>query len=131
MSDNELSHSQRLGQFIRAKREEADIGIRELTERSSVSKSTISKLENGLIDHPQTAVLDRIARTLGTSLTEMHTAAGYETSLPSLPVYLRSQYRHLTPEQQNKLTQQVAAVTRRYGSPTAARGPNLGEDESD
>lgn len=124
------SHAESLGDFIRATRQARGVGIRELSERSGIPKGTLSKLENGLVEQPRSGLLDRLARGLGISISELHAAAGYDTSLPAMPVYLRSQYRHLSPEQQEALTKQVEAITQKYGQPFVATGPAPGEDES-
>ena len=126
-----IGHGQRIGSFIRATREDRGLSSQELSTRSGLPKGTISKIENGLAGRPKTDSLDRIARVLGISLAELYVAAGYEAALPSLPVYLRSQYRHLTPEQQAELTRQVVAITERYGAPASSTGPRPGEDEAD
>lgn len=60
------------GKTIKALREKRKITQRELAERISVSDKTISKWETGR-GLPDVAVLEELAKALGTSLTELLT----------------------------------------------------------
>lgn len=127
------SNPSKLGGFIRQHREDAGLGLREFSQRCGVPRGTLSKLENGQFAQPSSSLLATVANTLHLPLSDLYTAAGFDqaATLPSMPVYLRSQYKHLTPNQQAELTAQVLAVTQQYGIALDGSGPARGEDEQD
>jgi transcriptional regulator with XRE-family HTH domain len=62
------SRSARIGKRIKHLREERALTIRELAERSEVSRTHLSELERGLIPSPGLDNLERLAAALGTTL---------------------------------------------------------------
>jgi transcriptional regulator with XRE-family HTH domain len=64
-----------LGALLRAQRLAADLSLRELSERASVSNAYLSQLERGLHE-PSLSVLKAIASALGLSLGPLLTRAG-------------------------------------------------------
>ena len=64
-----------LGALLRAQRIAADLSLRELSERASVSNAYLSQLERGLHE-PSLSVLRAIASALGMSLGPLLTRAG-------------------------------------------------------
>ena len=64
-----------LGALLRAQRIAADLTLRELSERASVSNAYLSQLERGLHE-PSLSVLRAIASALGTPLGPLLTRVG-------------------------------------------------------
>lgn len=82
-----------IGQYLRAKREEAGIFQRDVAKHAGVSESTISRIESGEV-LPTVDVLVRIGEYLGLDLTELLTRLGNHAKqeLPELEEYLREKY---------------------------------------
>lgn len=120
---------QAIGAFLRTKREELGLSLRDLEDRSGVGNSVIARVESGGINRPDPDKLARLSRALGVSLTEV-LAAGEVTSgadLPSLPVYLRSRYGELPEEAIAQMDRYFARLARQHG--VDPEGPKPGEDE--
>ncbi len=60
-----------MGYKIREKREEKDMTQEELSEKSGVSRTTISGLENGTLRATTTKTLVKLARALGTTVDQI------------------------------------------------------------
>ena len=60
-----------LGKNIQRIRTERNISLNELARKSSVSASTISKVENGITDDLKTNTIIKIAKALNVSLEEL------------------------------------------------------------
>ncbi|NFH01586.1 helix-turn-helix transcriptional regulator [Clostridium botulinum] len=60
-----------LGKNIQRIRTERNISLNELARKSSVSASTISKVENGVTDDLKTNTAIKIAKALNVSLEEL------------------------------------------------------------
>lgn len=69
--------SNKLGEFIREKRKEAKMTLKQLGNEAGVSYPYISTLETGKRGNPSAEVLNKIAAVLGISSVEMLTVAGY------------------------------------------------------
>lgn len=69
-----------LGQFIKLRREEAELSFKKLGNACGVSDSEIMKIENGTRKKPNWDTLCRIAEVLNFHPFELLTAAGYITN---------------------------------------------------
>jgi transcriptional regulator with XRE-family HTH domain len=74
-----------LGALLRAQRVAADLSLRELSERASVSNAYLSQLERGLHE-PSLSVLKAIASALGMPLGPLLTEVGMLESGDEPPV---------------------------------------------
>ncbi len=92
--------ARRLGEFLRARREDLGLSARALARAVGVRDSTILRLEAGSYLAPAADKLARIAEQLKLDLADVFAMANYviPRSLPSLPEYLRLRYPTLTPE---------------------------------
>ncbi len=61
----------RLGQVLKALREEREWTLDELAERAKVTKAYVSQLETGKRKNPSLAVLKRLAKALRVPVTEL------------------------------------------------------------
>jgi len=70
------------------------LSLRQVAERSGLTKATISRLENGQIASPKPDHLQRLARALEVDVEDFYAAAGFmtPTGLPGLQPYLRTKY---------------------------------------
>lgn len=73
-----------LGSKLRRLRSERDLTLEELGQRSGVSRSALSKIENGQVS-PTYDVLQKVSRGLNIDLVEL-----FETRNPSAPIGRRS-----------------------------------------
>jgi len=86
--------SERLGEFLRARREELGLSARHLARAVDVRDSTIMRLERGAYAAPAADKLARIAEQLKLELADVFALAEYvvPSSLPALPHYLKLRY---------------------------------------
>ena len=86
--------SKRLGEFLRARREELGLSARHLARAVGVRDSTIMRLERGAYAAPAADKLARIAEQLKLELADVFALAEYvvPSSLPALPHYLKLRY---------------------------------------
>jgi transcriptional regulator with XRE-family HTH domain len=75
MVDPGLSQLQLLGEFIRSQRKQAQLSLRDLSERTNVSNPYLSQIERGLHE-PSVRVLRSIALALNLSVETMLVRAG-------------------------------------------------------
>ena len=64
-----------IGEFIREKREAAEVSVRELARQAGVSNPYLSQVERGL-RKPSAAVLNQIAKALSLSAETLYVQAG-------------------------------------------------------
>ena len=69
MSDNE--NLARLGEIIRAKRQEAGLGLRAAADESGISASTLSRLERGIGAKPDAEIMTKLSEWLNLSVDEL------------------------------------------------------------
>jgi transcriptional regulator with XRE-family HTH domain len=82
-----------LGEYVRQKREGAELSQRQLAQEAGVSFSNISRLESGLSQHPTPGLLKNIADVLDVDLAELLAYLGIDvTGSGSLNDYLRRDY---------------------------------------
>ena len=85
--DNEL------GKLVRQQRVAAGLSLEDLERAAHVDKSTLSRIENGLISSPRLELLQRVAGALGGEVEDYLALLGYPTSmLPQFGIYLRTKY---------------------------------------
>jgi transcriptional regulator with XRE-family HTH domain len=89
--------SKRLGEFLRARREELGLSARHIARAVGVRDSTIMRLERGAYAAPAADKLARVAEHLKLELADVFALAEYAVprSLPSLPHYLKLRYPSL------------------------------------
>ena len=120
--------SREIGAYIRARREDASLSIRELASRVGVDMAQIVRLEQGKVASPRADLLGRIADELKIPANDLMTMAGYPTSraLPNLRPYMRAKYRDLPPEALDDIEAYITKLQAEHG----ASGPVNGEDET-
>lgn len=118
-----------LGNRLRARREQLDLSIRQVAERSEINHSTLVRLEQGVIDAPAPDKLSRIAEVLGLSLADVYALADYSVpaDLPSFKPYLRTKYRSLPAPAVEELERSFRRIAKKHG--LDIKGPAPGEDE--
>ncbi|WP_054958429.1 helix-turn-helix domain-containing protein [Paenibacillus dakarensis] len=65
-----------LGEFIQQKRSEKEMSLRDLAESAEISPSQLSKLERGLVKHPNSDSIVRIAYALNVDKDDLLALAG-------------------------------------------------------
>lgn len=113
---------QRLGQFIRGRREELGISQRELARRASVAD--VSRLELGLVVNPRRDTLQALAEALNLTLSEL-VAVGAAPALPNFTPYMRAKYRELPDEAIAEVEAFIAHLQTKH----QLHEPKDGEDE--
>lgn len=106
------SPQSRIALLIKAKRREANLGVREAAAECGVSAATLSRLERGINPQlPDASTLTKLARWLETNVNELLTdkEPESENSLPQhttpefVEVHLRAD-KNLTPETADALS---------------------------
>lgn len=115
-------HLERLGAFIRERREELGISRRELARRANVAD--VSRLEQGLVVNPRRDTLQALAEALNLTLSEL-VAVGKQPALPSFTPYMRAKYRDLPDEVIEEVEAFIASLRAKH----AIQEPQAGEDE--
>ena len=72
--------SRSIGEFIRLKRKEKGLSLRELARRTGISHPYLSQLENGHCYNPTPDVLRKLSKCLNVSYMKMMIKAGYVTN---------------------------------------------------
>lgn len=104
-----------LSEYVRQKREEAELSQRQLALEAGVSFSNISRLESGFHTNPTPELLKGIADALDADLAEMLAYRGIE--LPgtrSLNDYLRRDY-NLPDEGVEEAKAAIEQIVHKYG----------------
>jgi len=83
-----------LGLLIQRHRNERGMTLRELAERTGITDSTLSRLEQGKVEKPNALHLNRIAQVFGIAASNYYALAGYlhPGELPEMRPYLRAKY---------------------------------------
>ncbi len=85
---------QQLSTILKRERERAHLTVRELAAKATMTSSTLSRIESGLIGSPKPDHLQRLAVALGIDVEELYASVGYlaPAGLPTLRPYLRAKY---------------------------------------
>lgn len=67
----------KFGHYLRELRKQAGLTLREIEDRTGISNSYLSQLENGYIDQPSPRNLQKLAEAYGISYESLMTQAGY------------------------------------------------------
>lgn len=115
MNEAPSSNPASLADAIRAGRQAAGLSVRQLALQSGVTKSTISRLENGDLEATSPNVLVQLARALELRATDLFLLAGLAIpdDLPTLPAMLRAEY-DLPPEAIAEIQKSIERVARKY-----------------
>ncbi len=126
----EPEQAKRLGQTLRARREELGLSSRQLAEQAGMNDATIVRIEQGAFAAPRPDKLSRIAEALGLSLADVFALADYAVpdDLPSFQPYLRSKYRDMPAGAVDDLGKAFQRIVRKHGY--QPDGPRDGEDEA-
>jgi transcriptional regulator with XRE-family HTH domain len=108
-----------LDRTLQRLRQQAGLSLRDLEERSGVSRAIISRLEHGENKNSRPSTLTKLAEALGVDASELLTAAGYTASqaqaLPSMRPYLRTKYGHLPVGAQRELARLLERLEAEHG----------------
>ncbi len=83
--------AQRLGNWLRERRQEAGLSTIQLAKQVGTTDGTITRIEQGAFAAPAPAKLSRMAEALDLSLADVYAMADYAVpaDLPSFQPYLR------------------------------------------
>jgi transcriptional regulator with XRE-family HTH domain len=97
MDSRQLRRAQRLGAYLRDRRQALGYSARYVARAVGVRDSTIMRLERGAYVAPAPDKLARIAETLELDLADVFALAEYAVpaGLPALPQYLQLRYPDL------------------------------------
>lgn len=85
--------SKEIGDFIRKKRKESNMTLKEVSESAGISYPYLSTLETGKRDNPSAEVLNSIAGVLGISSVDILTIGGYLTKTDTREVSENTAHR--------------------------------------
>ena len=120
----------RLGQLIRARREQAGMTIRDLADDADMNFATVSRIEQGKFATPGHDKLARIAQALALNTADVFALADYTVpaDLPSFEPYLRSKYQDMPAGAIDELNAAFQRITKKHGY--TPEGSPDGEDET-
>jgi len=110
--------ARRLGAYIKKRREEKGLSIRQLAGNAGIDSGGLTRIEHG--QHatlPSLLILDRLARALDVPLIELLAKAGCDTS-HDLHDCIRSRYDHLPEEAITAATAYAEQLAAEYGDPS-------------
>ena len=118
----------RLGQLIRARREQAGMTIRDLADDADMNFATVSRIEQGKFATPGHDKLARIAKALGLNTADIFALADYTVpaDLPSFEPYLRSKYQDMPAAAIDELTASFQRIIKKHSY--TAQGPQDGDE---
>ena len=127
--EKDVPPNARLGEAIRAAREASGLSLREVAERSGISKAMLSYMERGAVMTPDPRKLATLADVLGVDASELMEPAGYgrTANLPTFTPYLRTKYKDLPPAARDELNASFQRIAAKYGYDPD--GPPPGADE--
>ena len=119
------ANAAQLGQLIRVARQDRGLSTPQLAEAVGIAQSNIVRLEQGQVETPSAALLQRIAVELDLPLTRLYRLAGIP--VPALRPYLRADYG-LSDQDVARVQAYIEQLAARYGP--AGAGPSDGADET-
>jgi transcriptional regulator with XRE-family HTH domain len=121
--------ARKLGELLRARREQLGFSLRQVVKASDVPYSTVLHFEEGRISAPAPDKLARVAEALDLRLADVYAMSGYAVpkELPTIKPYLRIKYGDLTDVDVDAIERYAARLAKRNGGSLA--GPIFGEDE--
>lgn len=127
MNKNDL---QQFAETLKRERARAGLSVRQLSDRSGLTGSTISRLETGQIDKPRPDHLQRLARALAVDVEDFYALAGYlmPEGLPELRPYLRAKYN--LPEQAARQLDEYFQALRHRWEPGGEESHDRGDNSS-
>lgn len=118
-------------ELLATARERVGLSYGQLEQTTGIAKTTLHKLEQGQVQHPNPTMLPSLAAALDVPLADLYSAAGYElpSELPTFTPYLRSKYAGLSADAQAELSEAFTRITGKYGYSPDGSGPAPGQDE--
>lgn len=112
---------------LRARRAALGLSMRQVGERTGLTKSTLSEIETGVNLSPQPDTLKKLAAGLELPISDLFVMADWlpADELPTLKPYLRAKYHQLDEQAIADIEAFAAARARRHGG----IGPIDREDE--
>ncbi|TMQ91737.1 helix-turn-helix transcriptional regulator [Actinomadura soli] len=132
MKDDAPSAADEFRKYIRARREELGLSIRQVAKKAGLDSGGLTTIENGRTVHsPRPETIRRLAYALDVPVTELLSRIGYDVTPtpPDLRSYLCEQYGHLPEDAIAAACAYVEHLADEYAiDPT---GPVDREDEND
>lgn len=129
MNNSSNHRAAEVGDLVRQLREAQGLQKKQLAEMSSISPSTLVRLERG--DWlPQTETLIQIANALNVSYGDLAELVGFDAAkaLPEPASYFRTKYG-MTNKEAEQLEKQFDELLVEHGYDPNQSGPAAGEDE--
>ena len=107
-----------VGKLIQEDREQAGLSLNQYAAAVGVSRTYLSRLEQGIHEHPSPDVLVRIAEGRGLKLADLFLASGYATTtdVPSVPSCVRSRHGDWPDKAFAEFTNFYEYLQHKYGS---------------
>ncbi|WUI02867.1 helix-turn-helix domain-containing protein [Spirillospora sp. NBC_00431] len=132
MKDDAPSAADEFRKYIRVRREELGLSIRQVAKKAGLDSGGLTTIENGRTVHsPRPETIRRLAYALDVPVTELLSRIGYDVppTPPDLRSYLREQYGHLPEEAIASACAYIEQLADEYATDPA--GPVDHEDEND
>ena len=119
-----MEQESELGNTLKQRRLELGLSLSQLADATGLHKSSLSRLESGVVRQPSADSLQRIAAALELSNTAVFGLLDERArdQLPPLQPYMRAKY-----DLPDGVIAEITAYLARYGATNS--GPRAGEDE--
>lgn len=81
---------EKLGNFLKKKREESTLTLRQVEKATDISNAYLSQLENNKITKPSPTILKKLSKTYDTSYHRLMTIAGYPMEVEDEQITFRT-----------------------------------------
>lgn len=81
---------EKLGDFLKKKREESSLTLRKVEEITDISNAYLSQLENNKITKPSPTILKKLSQAYETSYHRLMTTAGYPMEIEDARITFRT-----------------------------------------
>ena len=81
LKESSYEKMEKLGDFLRKKREELGFSLREVEKRTSISNAYLSQLEHQKIIQPSPSILEKLAKCYDVSYVQLMILAGHPIEL--------------------------------------------------
>ena len=106
---------EKLGDFLKKKREESTLTLRQVEKKTQISNAYLSQLENNKIVKPSPTILKKLAQTYNASYHRLMTIAGYPMELEEEQITFRTSQglEDLSREEEKEMLDYLRFIRRR------------------
>ena len=106
-----------LGNFLKKKREDLGLTLRDVEKKTTISNAYLSQLENHKITQPSPTILKQLSKVYGTSYPRLMEVAGYPLDNDDNKIMMRTSkgLEDITQEEEKELLDYLRFLRHRRG----------------